>query len=41
MSDDQLPLCPECASDLTYESGPVLTCPMCARVDRGRAGHHG
>ncbi|WP_082567263.1 zinc ribbon domain-containing protein YjdM [Janibacter sp. Soil728] len=30
MSDDQLPPCPECASDLTYESGGFLTCPMCA-----------
>ena len=26
---DQLPSCPECASDLTYESGPLLACPMC------------
>lgn len=30
MSDDQLPPCPECDSDLTYESGGFLTCPMCA-----------
>lgn len=26
---DQLPPCPECASDMTYESGPLLACPMC------------
>lgn len=24
-----LPACPECASDFTYESGALLTCPMC------------
>lgn len=27
---DQLPPCPECASEYTYESGALLTCPMCA-----------
>ncbi len=27
---DQLPPCPECASEFTYESGPLLVCPMCA-----------
>lgn len=26
---DQLPPCPSCASDLTYENGALLTCPMC------------
>lgn len=26
---DQLPPCPECASDLTYEMGALLACPMC------------
>ena len=26
---DQLPPCPECASEFTYESGALLTCPMC------------
>ncbi|WP_333907823.1 hypothetical protein [Neomicrococcus lactis] len=26
---DQLPACPECGSDLTYEIGAILTCPMC------------
>jgi protein PhnA len=25
-----LPPCPECSSDLTYEMGPLLVCPMCA-----------
>ena len=29
MPDDQLPPCPECASEFTYESGALLTCPMC------------
>jgi protein PhnA len=24
-----LPACPECASNLTYESGHALACPMC------------
>ena len=27
---DQLPACPECASEYTYENGTLLTCPMCA-----------
>ncbi len=26
---DQLPPCPECASEFTYESDPLLVCPMC------------
>jgi len=25
-----LPPCPECSSEYTYESGALLTCPMCA-----------
>ena len=25
-----LPPCPECASELTYEMGALLVCPMCA-----------
>lgn len=25
-----LPPCPECGSDYTYETGALLTCPMCA-----------
>lgn len=35
MTDDNsnqevsLPPCPECASEFSYESGPVLACPMC------------
>ncbi|WP_024332683.1 zinc ribbon domain-containing protein YjdM [Gordonia hirsuta] len=31
MSDDDfaLPPCPRCASEYTYESGPLLTCSMC------------
>ena len=27
---EQLPPCPECASELTYEMPPLLVCPMCA-----------
>ncbi|MGV8875943.1 MAG: zinc ribbon domain-containing protein YjdM [Rhodoglobus sp.] len=27
---DSLPLCPNCASDLAYEMGALLVCPMCA-----------
>jgi len=27
--NETLPPCPECASDLTYESGALLACPMC------------
>ena len=27
---DTLPLCPNCASDLAYEMGSLLVCPMCA-----------
>ena len=27
---DQLPPCPECASEYAYESGALLVCPMCA-----------
>ena len=26
---DQLPACPECASEFTYQDGALLTCPMC------------
>ena len=26
---DQLPPCPECASEFAYESGALLACPMC------------
>lgn len=26
---DQLPPCPECASEFTYEDGALLSCPMC------------
>ena len=30
MSDElTLPPCPECAAEFTYESGALLTCPMC------------
>lgn len=28
-SEAELPPCPECASEFTYESGALLTCPMC------------
>lgn len=28
--EPQLPPCPECGSEYTYESGALLTCPMCA-----------
>ncbi|GAB3133029.1 zinc ribbon domain-containing protein YjdM [Tsukamurella serpentis] len=27
---DQLPPCPECSSEYTYEQGALLVCPMCA-----------
>lgn len=27
---EQLPHCPECDSEFTYESGEFLACPMCA-----------
>lgn len=27
---DHLPPCPECQSEFTYETGPLLVCPMCA-----------
>lgn len=27
---EQLPPCPMCDSEFTYESGALLTCPMCA-----------
>jgi protein PhnA len=30
MSEQPLPPCPECSSELTYEDGPLLVCPMCA-----------
>jgi len=26
---DALPLCPNCSSDLAYEMGALLVCPMC------------
>jgi protein PhnA len=26
---DALPLCPECSSDLAYEMGALLVCPIC------------
>lgn len=26
---NQLPPCPECASELTYDNGEMLACPMC------------
>lgn len=26
----EFPPCPECGSEYTYESGALLTCPMCA-----------
>ncbi len=26
---ENLPACPECSSDFTYESGALLACPMC------------
>ena len=26
---ETLPACPACSSDFTYESGALLTCPMC------------
>lgn len=28
--ESNLPPCPECGSEYTYESGALLTCPMCA-----------
>jgi protein PhnA len=28
--DESLPACPACASDLTYEMGALLVCPLCA-----------
>jgi len=27
---DAVPLCPNCSSDLAYEMGALLVCPMCA-----------
>lgn len=27
---DELPPCPECASEFTYDNAGLLTCPMCA-----------
>ena len=27
---DALPPCPECGSEFAYETGALLTCPMCA-----------
>jgi len=28
--NETLPPCPECSSDLTYEMGALLACPLCA-----------
>lgn len=28
--DTEFPPCPQCESEYTYESGPMLACPMCA-----------
>ena len=28
--ESEFPPCPECGSEYTYESGALLTCPMCA-----------
>lgn len=28
--NDTFPPCPECSSDLTYEMGALLVCPLCA-----------
>ena len=43
--NETLPPCPECSSDLTYEMGDLLVCPMCAHewadvpaVDEAEAG---
>lgn len=38
---DQLPACPECASDLTYGVGAILTCPMCGHEWSADAGEGG
>lgn len=39
---DQLPACPECASDFTYQDGALLTCPMCGHEwSPGEAGANG
>lgn len=27
--DTEFPPCPQCESEYTYESGPLLACPMC------------
>lgn len=29
MSDAELPSCPECAAEFTYEQGAMFVCPMC------------
>lgn len=29
MTGEQLPPCPECASEYAYEQGALLVCPMC------------
>ncbi len=29
MSDKQLPVCPKCGSEFTYENGYLLMCPEC------------
>lgn len=36
--DTQLPPCPECASEYAYESGALLTCPMCGHEWAPNAG---
>ncbi len=38
---DQLPPCPECASEYAYESGALLTCPMCGHEWAPGAGEGG
>jgi protein PhnA len=30
MSEQALPPCPKCSSELTYQDGPLLVCPECA-----------
>jgi len=36
--NDTLPPCPECSSDLTYEMGALLVCPLCGHEWSGEAG---
>ena len=35
--NETLPPCPACSSDLTYEMGALLVCPLCAHEWEGRA----